>query len=206
MEFVSFDLPLPLEEIPRELRAPRGPESPFDKQHQMKQGYFFATPLALAEEIMSHYGLELSYDGKGATREIQVNGATDREAVTKIRTEQSKLRVRLLDGLAVARCEVCDKELPTIYLRVAHIKKRSRASEVERRDLRNVMLACTLGCDSAFENGDIFVNWEGFIQVNSLAAPSIKQPFKALGGKPLPAFDEASARYFFHHRRHRNSR
>lgn len=79
---------------------------------------------------------------------------------------------------------------PKRYLRAAHIKKRSTASERERRNPNIAMLACVLGCDQAFENGDIRVLNDGSIVLGNANDAFLQAQFGALIGRKAPAFNE----------------
>src|SRR5699024_541936 len=97
----------------------------------------------------------------------EVHGATDAECLAQVRREQYQLRKYLLHR-GDLRCGICGREMPARYLHAAHIKKRSEATERERQDIENiVMWACTLGCDQAFECGDISIAPDGTIALSS---------------------------------------
>lgn len=200
VDFALFDTPLPLSEIPHELRAPAGPSSPFDVNHGVKQAYFFAIPSELAQFILDHHGLELLVVPTRAGNEIVINGATDRDAITKVRAEQSRLRASLLQRSEMAGCGICGILLPSRYLHAAHIKKRASASERERRDLNNTMLACTLGCDAAFEHGDIWLDPSGVVSVSQEVPADLRARLEHVRGKQAPSHNSGSAPYFEHHR------
>jgi len=87
--------------------------------------------------------------------------------------------------------------MPARYLQAAHIKKRSEATESERKDFENiVMWACTLGCDQAFECGDIFITSDGTIALSSSDPVFLNQAFGHLEGQKAPAFNPENAHYF----------
>lgn len=90
----------------------------------------------------------------------------DGVAFTKYRKEQAFLRAYLLDGLNQAACVLCGRLMPQDLLVAAHIKPRSKASRSERLDFENIAaLMCSLGCDSLFEKGFVYVA-EGKIYIN----------------------------------------
>lgn len=88
------------------------------------------------------------------------------------RREQAALKRRLLRG-PTGKCALCGNTLPVTFLVAAHIKKRARCNNEEKRDLANIaMLACTFGCDVLYEHGYITVQTGGALQVIPLAGTS----------------------------------
>lgn len=136
-------------------------------------------------------------------------GATDVIRAATQRLEQGKLRRHLLGRRTSAACSLCGRTLPVSYLHVAHIKRREEASDAERRDLAIVMLACVLGCDALFEQGEVYVDEHGMIRARRTpAGPSTDLPaaVKALEGLRCAAHSPQSERYFHAHRqRHGHS-
>lgn len=125
----------------------------------------------------------------------------DGEALRKYRREQGRLRRLLLDGAEVAACALCGRDFPAALLVAAHVKRRSEATEQERRDLRNVaMLACSFGCDRLFELGYVTVD-EGGAVVTAATGGPLDAHLRLLEGRMTYAFHERSARYFEWHRR-----
>lgn len=124
----------------------------------------------------------------------------DGEALRKYRREQGRLRKLLLDGAEVAGCALCGREFPAALLIAAHIKKRSEATEDERRDLRNVaMLACSFGCDRLFELGYVAVEEDGTV-VTAGDGGVLDPHLELLRGRVAEAFHQRSAGYFRWHR------
>jgi hypothetical protein len=82
---------------------------------------------------------------------------TDREAVSKQRREQAKLRQALLSGKRSERCALCNEEFEESSLVAAHKKKRRECSSEERLDPNIVWLLCKFGCDHLFEEGFILI-------------------------------------------------
>lgn len=58
------------------------------------------------------------------------------------------------------------------------------------------MLACVLGCDQAFELGDIRVVDDGTILLRDAYDPFLQQNFGNLAGKSAPAFNPLSREFF----------
>jgi predicted restriction endonuclease len=51
-----------------------------------------------------------------------------------------------------AKCDLCGDELAAPFVRVGHVKKRALCTDDEKRDVKNVLVAC-VWCDVAFERG-----------------------------------------------------
>lgn len=129
-------------------------------------------------------------------------GETDREALNKIRLEQSALRRKLLRGRALADCSLCGNTLPARLLIAGHIKPRSKCTEEERRDYRSAMLICNLGCDALFEWGYVVVNEYGLICDSMLAETvELQTAVTALTGRRCTAHDSNTAGKFADHAR-----
>lgn len=125
-------------------------------------------------------------------------GSSDVAALVKARRDQAQLRKYLLAGKTVAPCGICGRPTPKRYLRAAHIKRRAEASEQERHDPWIAMLACVLGCDQAFECGDIRINSKGYIYLPESADDFTRERFGNLIGKEAPAFTDENRDYFAH--------
>ncbi|GAA0818816.1 hypothetical protein ACFQVD_30355 [Streptosporangium amethystogenes subsp. fukuiense] len=153
-------------------------------------------PIADPEALSTFTGLDLQ-------------GATDVVRVATQRREQGKLRRYLLGHRTSADCNLCGRTLPVSYLHVAHIKRREDADDAERRDPANVMIACVLGCDALFEQGEVYVDEHGVIRARPAPAGSSTDLFaalKALEGLRCAAHSPLSERYFHAHRhRHGHS-
>jgi hypothetical protein len=130
-----------------------------------------------------------------------LGGDLDGTVLTSVRREQRKLRAKLLGSAAAATCALCGCSVPIDCLRIAHIKRRSLCSEHERRDLANVMFACTLGCDHLFELGYIYVDSGGTIRPRGQASstPKLAEAIARLDGRACAAYGPASATYFAAH-------
>jgi hypothetical protein len=118
------------------------------------------------------------------------------------RREQRLLRMTLLGSAASGPCALCAKVVDRDQLRVAHIKRRSAATDAERRDIANVMLACLLGCDGLFERGYILVDDHGVITANPTrrGTNDVQSAIALIAGRRCAAFSAASATYFAWHR------
>ncbi|MFF8649045.1 hypothetical protein ACF06D_12475 [Streptomyces griseoluteus] len=129
-------------------------------------------------------------------------GAESAIAQVLVRREQAKLRKALLRGATEKRCALCGRLLPVRLIRAAHIKRRSAASQSERRMLANVMAACLIGCDELFEHGYVYVTEDGAIAVNksSSATPDLAAVAGSLEGRPVADFGTHRAPFYAWHR------
>ncbi|WEV74644.1 hypothetical protein OZX74_03765 [Bifidobacterium sp. ESL0798] len=135
---------------------------------------------------------------KSAEENSQLNyaGPSNIKRVVNARKEQTQLRALLLKGRKSGKCGICGRHLPSRYLHAAHIKPREKASERERRDPNIAMLNCVLGCDEAFECGDIQIDQEGRISLSNPRDPFLQKAFGDLVDKIAPAFNEENKKYF----------
>lgn len=199
VDICRLGTPIAKEEIPLAIRQRASEhQGPFQRSgDRVKQGYFFPVGQELWHAIK-----DLSQTTQDPTttdigvEDLAFTGPSDMAMIINGRKEQSQLRARLLLGRKTALCGICGRELPARYLRAAHIKKRSAASEKERRDPNIVMLACVLGCDQAFEYGDIRVSADGTILVADPTDGFIQRTFGYLQGAKAPAFNVKTSQYF----------
>jgi hypothetical protein len=129
-------------------------------------------------------------------------GDLDAQVLTSVRREQRKLRTKLLGQATTASCALCGRTVPGNCIRTAHIKRRATCNEQERRDLANVMFACTLGCDHLFELGYIYVDESGTIQAHKARSvtPDLQQAIERVTGRTCEEHTSASDLYFTAHR------
>jgi hypothetical protein len=134
---------------------------------------------------------------------LVLGGDLDATALTSVRREQRKLRAKILGKAATASCALCGRTVPVDCIRTAHVKRRSLCTEQERRDVANVMVACTLGCDHLFELGYIFVDDGGTVQARdgAHATPELRRAVDLLAGRVCSAHSAASEPYFDAHRK-----
>lgn len=164
-----------------------------------QQGYLFPVGQELLTELLMvapHLRALPPFVNSGLLDPIDIEGSTDFEVIALARREQAQLRDMLLGGAVEGACGICGQVLPSEYLWAAHIKRRAEASEEERRDPNIVMLACLLGCDQAFECGDIFVSDRGTIRLRDSNDPFLSSTFGHLQGQVAPAFNSHTAQYF----------
>lgn len=88
-------------------------------------------------------------------KELTILGRLEEERRVSTRKEQQRLRKHLLDGKDYGWCFLCGEKLPAELLVAAHIKKRSKCTDTEKRDHANVVPMCLLGCDALFERGHV---------------------------------------------------
>jgi hypothetical protein len=131
---------------------------------------------------------------------INLPGDLDQVSPTLRRTEQGILRKVLFGTDKECACSLCGNWLPVDLLIAAHIKKRSKCSDRERRDISNVVMsACVFGCDSLYEKGYIRVNKHGRIEVRKSISSEVQRTVGLLNGKLCLAFTADSAKYFAWH-------
>ncbi|MEV7925460.1 hypothetical protein [Kitasatospora sp. NPDC088779] len=126
----------------------------------------------------------------------------DRPTLALARREQAGLRRAKFRGKPIVRCDLCGRMLPAILVRAAHVKKRSQCNLQERSDLWNLMGACVLGCDALFEDGFIYVTFDGSVEMSPKAEASedLASVAKVLKGRTCTAHHGESEQYFAWHR------
>ena len=137
-------------------------------------------------------------------RLIELQGL-DLPSASTARKEGGIFRRHLFGKGASAACHLCGRVLPVDLLVAAHIKRRSSASDQERRNLKIVMSACRLGCDELFEKNYIHVGATGSIEINDLLTSitgDLKSYAQTLLGKVCLAFNTDTADFFQWHREH----
>lgn len=131
----------------------------------------------------------------------------DTERFTLARTEQSYLRQLLFKGAKFGTCCICQNEFPVEFLVAAHIKKRSLCSGEEKCDAQHVVAPmCKFGCDELFERGHIGVIEGKICSLKDTPATQATETYtQAIVGKPCPAWNENSKKYFeWHSNYHRD--
>ncbi|MGH3862704.1 hypothetical protein [Actinokineospora sp.] len=193
-----------------------------------------ATPMVLAEAIFVLCDTHLSDVPDRATllRRVGLDGQSER-AMSEIRTvfdsvddvtvralsadtldkmaaavrrvEQAELRKLVVGSEDTAQCAICGDVFPLRYLAAAHIKQRSKCTDEERRDLRNVaMAACAFGCDLLFELGYITVDEDGWIRTaEALPSGRFADHVNLVGTLRCSAHRPETEPYFAWHRANR---
>ena len=91
------------------------------------------------------------------------------------REEQGLLRAFLIetsDGMEMSsgdvscKCMLCNRYYPSNLLVAAHVKKRSRCDDHEKKDIENIAMLQCCSCDRLFEEGYIYLNEHGVVQSN----------------------------------------
>lgn len=101
---------------------------------------------------------------------------TDAAAEGRRRVEQAFLRRFLLAGRVVAPCAFCGQSLPAGLLIAAHVKRRAELAHKQRLAFDQVaVLACTLGCDSLYEQGYVAVDPGGALTVATDVEPAVAE-------------------------------
>jgi hypothetical protein len=163
----------------------------------VKQGYLFPTSQALADTLHDLLEIQVGIETDEVGRQhTLINGETDRLGTARYRVEQPMLRRRVLAGRRSAECDLCGDVFPDAYLVAAHIKKRASTTDAERRDLSNIMLACTFGCDAAFEAGALRVSRVGKVYLGVGIDPTVQRRLAHLVGRAVPRFDLKNRKYF----------
>lgn len=209
--YFELDVPIPLASIPESVRLAKSyAGSPFDRNGDVKQGYFFGLSGRDGMELLEHLGLDdVSTDVTGsdsATVDVRLlgDGPTDATRIRKIRLEQRAIRLLLLKGSLQSECAICGETYPSNLLAAAHIKPRYACSESERRDLAVIMAACLFGCDALYEGGLIHVDSMGLVQQTrgSTTTAPVSSRIGAIAGRQVSAYSQKSAKYFAWHRTH----
>ncbi|WP_329259494.1 hypothetical protein OG417_22695 [Actinoallomurus sp. NBC_01490] len=139
-------------------------------------------------------------DGDTAAEAGTAEGETDVMRLVFVRREQQRLRRLKFGGADEIRCAICGRTLPARIVHAAHIMRRAAANHTQRMDPANIMGACTLGCDTLFEFGHIYVDRDGVVRLGPNAPEVIASAAASLAGLRCDAFCRASEVYFEYHR------
>ena len=120
----------------------------------------------------------------------------------KIRLEQDVFTEFLFSDCSNSKCAICSRSYPNSIMVAGHIKKRSLSSDIERRNLNNVMPVCKMGCDDLFERGYIYINKKGRIKRNDEKeiTSDLKQYLDSIVDKKSWFFNKKNAIFFDQHR------
>lgn len=197
VEYHPLDRPIPKSEIPSDVRqrAVR-PDGPFARNGNAVLAYFLPVGNELASTLLNMSGLEAVSFERILEEELAVEGPTDVERVTYGRAEQRALRKLLLRGRDQAECGLCGQPTSAKYLVAAHIKPRRDCTEEERRDPNIAMLACLMGCDAAFENGDLRVDGKGAMSVSPELRSARPEWAARFQGARAAVYSDLNAGYF----------
>lgn len=150
-------------------------------------------------------GAWVTPDAESVRAEIEDGEETvDGTTQTPTRKEHRYIVNHLFGTRTDAECSICGKTFPRGYLVAAHIKKRSRCSLNEKKDIENIAAAmCAFGCDRLFENGFISVDDSGFVvsHPSKIKHGVIVDYVNKIKGNGCTAFTEKTKRYFEWHRK-----
>jgi len=127
------------------------------------------------------------------------------------RGEQEKLKKILFDGkLTKTECAICNKTylIEPAFLICAHIKRRSKATNSEKIDAKNIVAPmCTFGCDNLFERGFIVVI-DGKVRKNINKAKNcteaMEKYIESIEGNVCHYYTDESKKYFKWHQKNHN--
>ena len=129
----------------------------------------------------------------------------NKKVQTNVRLEQGYLRKKIFNYKTTSNCSICDKELNIEFLVCAHIKKRSKCDDNEKRNINNVTPMCKFGCDELFERGYIVVE-EGKIKVmKNNNTDFVNNYLEKLDGKTCAIYSEHNDIFFKWHREFHNN-
>ena len=154
----------------------------------------------IIEDNNEEFDIE-KYKRKKAEIQLQRLSNLDKLTISKRRTEQYILREYLLGNKDHGKCGLCDKDYPVKFLATAHIKKRSKCTTEEKKDINIVMPACHFGCDKVYEEGYVYVK-EGVIKKNlkiKITTKPLVDYITKIDNKKCNYFKEETAHYFKHH-------
>ncbi|MFJ2325141.1 hypothetical protein [Pseudomonas sp. NPDC087690] len=120
--------------------------------------------------------------------------------LAEYRKEQALLRAWLLGGRHQGLCVLCGRTMPQELLIAAHIKPRKKASRTERLDFSSIAaLMCSLGCDSLFEKGFVYVVDEKIhLNPKRTFTRTLDEAVQPLAGRVVPNWAESSEYYTWH--------
>ncbi|MDG1732579.1 MAG: hypothetical protein P8M49_01990 [Thalassotalea sp.] len=139
------------------------------------------------------------------TQYIDAAITLDKLRESTVRTEQSFLRNELFQSNPHGTCCICNNIMPTDFL-VAHIKKRSKCDEKEKRDYKNIVSPmCKFGCDELYEKGLIAVHKGSVINLNNEPLyGKVDDYLNKLTGQNCKTYNSHSNKYFeWHYLKHK---
>ena len=158
-----------------------------------------------SEVLLSAFDLESeayfpSMDIEEVYDEIQGEESLDTDAKGTGRKEQRKLQEIHVKKKKPRICAICGSELPANLLVAAHIKKRSKCSLDEKKDLPNVATAmCVLGCDALFEKGYIGVKEGRVVSIKTPSTDNAQAHISMLLGTDCKDWKEGNEKYYDWH-------
>jgi hypothetical protein len=133
-----------------------------------------------------------------------LDGPQDREVRGWARREQRKARNLLLGSRPAGECRLCGRTFGREFLVAAHKKKRSKCTDDEKRDLKNIMmLCCVFGCDALYERGYVTIGVDGEVSVSDRCG-LVESTYAATVMRTRLDVAEGEAAYFqWHSDRHK---
>ena len=129
------------------------------------EGWQAVADMKQTESFLNEFGLKadrelLGEDPAALAEAIRgLDGPLEQPVTSWRRTEQNALRRVLLKGKSKGICLFCCRQMDAELLVAAHIKRRSKCTDSEKRDVSNVvMLNCRFGCDELYGRGYIAVS------------------------------------------------
>lgn len=124
----------------------------------------------------------------------------NKKVETNVRLEQGYLRKKVFNYKTISNCSICDKSLNIEFLVCAHIKKRSKCDDDEKRNIHNVTPMCKFGCDELFERGYIVVENGVIKTLKNNNTDFINSYLEKLNGKSCSIFNEHNEPFFNWHK------
>jgi len=133
--------------------------------------------------------------------ELQNEDNLDVKSSATGRKEQAAIRKILFRNKPTGICCICNKEYPVKFLWAAHIKKRSRCSLEEKKDLNNIAAPmCKFGCDELYEKGYVGVKDGSVVQLkHNELTDSLQSYIGGIVGKKCLSWNKDSKKYFNWH-------
>lgn len=129
--------------------------------------------------------------------------STNCKAVVTKRKEQSILRYWLFKKNKFAVCGICGRMLPVNLMEAAHIKKRCKCTDEERRNKNVVMPMCNMGCNDLYEYN--YFKVEDGVIVADFDKPmteDVKLYLERINGKECGYWNEKTKEFFDFHNKH----
>ena len=138
-------------------------------------------------------------------RQLKRISTLDRKSQNFRRTEQYILRNYIKSGNEEKICAICNQSFHPTFLTTAHIKKRSKCSDLEKKDLYNILPICNFGCDKIFELGYVFVE-DGILKINNEIpeyelSNYINEYLKRINLQKCSYWNEKNQKYFLFHQK-----
>ncbi|GGH17231.1 HNH endonuclease [Paenibacillus segetis] len=157
------------------------------------------TALDLKSEVYLPEITEEEY--KEEILQFNIDDDLDVQHSGKRRKEQSFLRRQLFQNKRVGVCGICGKQYPVDLLVAAHIKKRSKCSNEERLDHKNIIMPmCKFGCDDLYEKAYIVVR-DGKVVRNTKKTftPDLLDKVNQVEGIECSFWNDSTKHYFEWH-------